>query len=206
MISTVLATNIAAFLLTDVCFFTQQSSLAGSLNRQRESRLDFIFRVNELHCAAKPVYGQEVLDFLTFLPGSRPSPAALSCQVEWNRSGHSSCLFAQSQNKYNYWFQSHAVSEAIYSIEKRLALLTDVIDRYVTLVFCLSFNWIYLIFHCYSVYLFQVYICNSPSGSSFNLHALLPSSSISEPQAGSVLLHAVGTSRSIHPQSSPHPV
>lgn len=75
------------------------------------------------------MYGQEVLDFLTFLPGPRPSPAALSSQGEWGRSGHSSCLFTQWQNKYDYWHQSHGVREAIHSIEERLELLSDIIDR-----------------------------------------------------------------------------
>lgn len=107
----------------------RQSWLADSLKQQRDSRLDFIFRVNERHCGAKPMYGQEVLDFLTFLPGPRPKPSALSSEGEWGRSGQSSCVFAQWQNKYNYWFQSRAVREAIHSIEDRLVLLSDIIDR-----------------------------------------------------------------------------
>lgn len=75
------------------------------------------------------MYGREVLNFLTFLPGPRPSPAALSSEGEWGRSGHSSCLFAQWQNKYDFWLQSPAVREAIHSIDDRLELLNDVIDR-----------------------------------------------------------------------------
>ncbi|XP_068162357.1 helicase SRCAP [Antennarius striatus] len=106
------------------------SWLADSLKQQRDGQLDFITRVNERHCGEKPMYGQEVLDFLTFLPGPRPKPATLSSHGEWDRSGQSSCLFAQWQNKYDYWFQSRAVREAIYSIEDRLELLSDVIDRF----------------------------------------------------------------------------
>lgn len=75
------------------------------------------------------MYGREVLDFLTFLPGPRPKPAALSSQGEWGRSGQSSYLYAQWQNKYDFWFQSRAVRGAIQSIEDRLELLTDLIDR-----------------------------------------------------------------------------
>ncbi|XP_039645103.1 helicase SRCAP isoform X2 [Perca fluviatilis] len=104
--------------------------LADCHKQQRESRLDFIIRVNENHCAAKPMYGREVLNFLTFLPGPRPSPAPLSSKGEWGRSGHSSCLFAQWQNKYDFWLQSHAVREAIHSIDDRLELLNDLIDRF----------------------------------------------------------------------------
>uniref|UniRef100_A0A8P4KN71 Helicase SRCAP n=1 Tax=Dicentrarchus labrax TaxID=13489 RepID=A0A8P4KN71_DICLA len=106
------------------------SWLADSHKQQRDSRLDFIIRVNESHCGAKPMYGREVLDFLTFLPGPRPSPAALSSQGEWSRSGQSSCLYAQWQNKYDYWFQSRAVREAIHSVEDRLELLREVVDRF----------------------------------------------------------------------------
>ncbi|XP_074519891.1 uncharacterized protein srcap [Halichoeres trimaculatus] len=106
------------------------SWLAESNKQQRNSKLDFISRVNELRCGAKPVFGQEVLDFLTFLPGDHPSPSALTPQREWGRSGHSSCLFAQQRNKSDYWFQSRAVSKAIQSIEERLELLQDIIDRF----------------------------------------------------------------------------
>ncbi|KAF3704105.1 Helicase domino [Channa argus] len=106
------------------------SWLADCLKQQRDSQLDFIIRVNERRCGAKPMYGQEVLNFLTFLPGSRPTPATPSSQGEWGRSGHSSCLYAQSLNQLNYWFQSHAVRAAIHSMEQRLELLNDMIDRF----------------------------------------------------------------------------
>ncbi|XP_060884903.1 helicase SRCAP isoform X2 [Labrus mixtus] len=106
------------------------SWLAESQKKQRDGKLDFINAVNELRCGMKPVYGREVLDFLTFLPGGRPSPAASSSQGDWGRSGHSSCLFAQWQNKSDFWFQSHAVREAINSIEERLEMLQDITDRF----------------------------------------------------------------------------
>ncbi|KAM9424228.1 uncharacterized protein srcap isoform 2-T2 [Pholidichthys leucotaenia] len=108
--------------------------LVDAHKQQHDNRLDFIFRVNELHCGSKPVYGQEVLNFLTFLPGPRPSPATLNPQGEWVRSGHSSCLFAQQENKYDYWFQSPAVREAIQGIEERLGLLSDITDRFTFVV------------------------------------------------------------------------
>lgn len=121
--------SVLAFCLSNVYLLIRQLWMADSLKQQRDSRLDFILRVNERHCGAKPVYGHEVLNFLTFLPGPRPSPATVSSQGEWSRSGHSSCVFAQTQNKYNHWFQSRAVREAIHSIEERLELLSDIIDR-----------------------------------------------------------------------------
>ncbi|XP_035000891.2 helicase SRCAP isoform X2 [Hippoglossus stenolepis] len=106
------------------------SWLAESHKQQHNSRLDFIIRANEQHCRAKPMYGREVLNFLTFLPGPRPSPAPLSSQGEWGRSGHSSCLFAQRQNKHDYLCQSHAVRAAIQGTEDRLELLSEMIDRF----------------------------------------------------------------------------
>uniref|UniRef100_A0A674CZ77 Snf2 related CREBBP activator protein n=1 Tax=Salmo trutta TaxID=8032 RepID=A0A674CZ77_SALTR len=56
-----------------------QSWLADSRKKQRDSRLAQIIRINDLHCSAKPVFGHEVLDFLTFLPG------------------HAACLFDRLQ-------------------------------------------------------------------------------------------------------------
>ncbi|XP_068592924.1 helicase SRCAP isoform X2 [Cebidichthys violaceus] len=104
--------------------------LADIHKQQRDSRLDFIIRVNENRCAAKPMYGREVLGFLSFLSGPRPSPAALRPQREWSRSGHSSALYTQWENESNFWFQSRAVREAIHSIDDRLALLNTIVDRF----------------------------------------------------------------------------
>uniref|UniRef100_A0A8C6LQU0 Snf2-related CREBBP activator protein n=1 Tax=Nothobranchius furzeri TaxID=105023 RepID=A0A8C6LQU0_NOTFU len=105
--------------------------LSESLKQQHQSRLDFICQVNERRCGAKPVYGREVLDFLTFLPGPDPSPAMPKVAGEWSRSGHSSCLFTCWQNRNNHWFQSSALSGAINGIEERLELLSEIIDRFV---------------------------------------------------------------------------
>ncbi|XP_068439842.1 helicase SRCAP [Clinocottus analis] len=104
--------------------------LADANKQRRDGHLDFIIRTNESHCAAKPVYGREVLDFLTFLPGPRPAPAGPRAQREWGRSGHSSALYSQWSNKYDFWFQSRAVSDAISGVEDRLELLKDVVDRF----------------------------------------------------------------------------
>ncbi|KAK7919410.1 hypothetical protein WMY93_010694 [Mugilogobius chulae] len=103
-------------------------SLVESLKQQRESKLDLFMQVNDRRCGAKPVYGREVLDFLTFLSGPAVSPAPLSSQPHWGRSGHSSCLYTQSKD--NFWFQSHTVQEGIYTVEDRLQQLKEIIDRF----------------------------------------------------------------------------
>lgn len=105
------------------------SWLADSRKVQRDERVSQIIRINDLHCSAKPVYGHEVLDFLTFLPGPCPSPAHPALGG-WRYSGYSSCLTAQSQRSSEYLTKSEALKEAIHTSEKRLELLTEVIDRF----------------------------------------------------------------------------
>uniref|UniRef100_A0A8B9JQX8 Snf2-related CREBBP activator protein n=1 Tax=Astyanax mexicanus TaxID=7994 RepID=A0A8B9JQX8_ASTMX len=85
------------------------SWLAERRKAQRDTRISQIIQVNEVHCNAKPVYGKEVLDFLTFLPGPRPTPARPVIN-SWSHSGYRSCLMAQSK--------------------KRLQLLSEVIERF----------------------------------------------------------------------------
>ncbi|XP_066522462.1 helicase SRCAP isoform X2 [Hoplias malabaricus] len=105
------------------------SWLADRRKAQRDGRISQIIRVNERHCIAKPVYGREVLDFLTFLPG--PNPASARPNINrWNNLGYSSCLTAQSQNESDYLEQSKTLREAIHNYEERLQLLSGVIDRF----------------------------------------------------------------------------
>ncbi|XP_053368050.1 helicase SRCAP [Clarias gariepinus] len=105
------------------------SWLADRHKVQTDDRISQIFRINELHCNVKPVFGQEVLDFLTFLPGPCPTPAQ-PILSRWSQSGHSACLKAQSQHKSDYLDQSKFLREAIYSSEQRLHLMSEVIDRF----------------------------------------------------------------------------
>ncbi|XP_016317212.1 helicase SRCAP-like isoform X3 [Sinocyclocheilus anshuiensis] len=105
------------------------SWLADSRKDQRDSRISQIMRINELHCSAKPVYGREVLDFLTFLPGPCPSPPR-PVMNNWSYSGYSSCLTAQSHHTSSFLEKSQALKEAIHNSEERLQLLSDVIDRF----------------------------------------------------------------------------
>ncbi|XP_031416506.1 helicase SRCAP isoform X2 [Clupea harengus] len=105
------------------------SWLEDDRKAQRDARLARIIRINEHHCNAKPAYGREVLEFLTFLPGAAPKPAPPALG-EWSRSGHSSCLLANSQQTRDLWVQSKALRSAIQNTEERLAGLSEVIDRF----------------------------------------------------------------------------
>ncbi|KAK2876406.1 hypothetical protein Q8A67_020502 [Cirrhinus molitorella] len=105
------------------------SWLTDSRKAQRDSRISQIMRINELRCSAKPVYGREVLDFLTFLPGPCPSPPRPVVN-NWSYSGYSSCLTAQSHHTYSFLEKSRVLKEAIQNSEERLKLLSEIIDRY----------------------------------------------------------------------------
>ncbi|XP_048027660.1 helicase SRCAP isoform X1 [Megalobrama amblycephala] len=105
------------------------SWLAGRRKAQRDDRISQIMRINELHCNAKPVYGREVLDFLTFLPGPCPSPPRPVVN-NWSYSGYSSCLTAQSHHTSCILEKSKVLTEAIHNSEERLQLLSEVIDRF----------------------------------------------------------------------------
>ncbi|XP_067286136.1 helicase SRCAP isoform X2 [Pseudorasbora parva] len=105
------------------------SWLADRRKTQRDDRISQIMRINELRCSAKPVYGHEVLDFLTFLPGPCPSPPSPVVN-KWSYSGYSSCLIAQSQNTSCILEKSKVLKEAIHNSEERLQLISEVIDRF----------------------------------------------------------------------------
>uniref|UniRef100_A0A8D0CJL2 Snf2-related CREBBP activator protein n=1 Tax=Scleropages formosus TaxID=113540 RepID=A0A8D0CJL2_SCLFO len=88
---------------------------------QREERLSRILQVNERHCSAKPVYGCEVLDFLTFLPKPILSPVQ-TFPGDWLSHPEA------------YWVQSKTLREAIHTTEERLQLLRDVIERFIFVI------------------------------------------------------------------------
>ncbi|MBN3315106.1 SRCAP Helicase, partial [Atractosteus spatula] len=103
-----------------------QSWLADRRKAQREARLSRILRVNEQHCSARPIYGQEVLRFLTVL--DRPSAPSPDAPGHWLSSGYAHCLNAQSQAPDRYWERSEALSRVIQTPEQRIEQLSNVID------------------------------------------------------------------------------
>ncbi|XP_051958618.1 helicase SRCAP-like [Xyrauchen texanus] len=109
------------------------SWLADSRKAQRDSRISQIIRINELHCSAKPVYGREVLDFLTFIPGPCQSPARPVLD-NWTYCGYSSCLTAQSHHHKDYLEKSEVLKEAIHNSDERLKHLSEVMDRFTFII------------------------------------------------------------------------
>ncbi|XP_076856552.1 uncharacterized protein srcap isoform X2 [Brachyhypopomus gauderio] len=105
------------------------SWLSDCRKSQRNDRISQIIRVNELHCNTKPVYGKEVLAFLTFLTGVGPTPAR-PVPNSWSHSGYSSCLTAQSQLTRDYLDQSKILRQAIHNSEERLRSLSEVMERF----------------------------------------------------------------------------
>ncbi|XP_016392607.1 helicase SRCAP-like [Sinocyclocheilus rhinocerous] len=105
------------------------SWLADCRKAQRDNRISQIMRINDLHCSANPVYGHEVLDFLTFLPGPCPSPPRPVIN-NWSYSGYSSCLTAQSHHTSSFLEKSQVLKEAIHHSEERLQLLSEIIERF----------------------------------------------------------------------------
>ncbi|XP_066579352.1 helicase SRCAP isoform X2 [Amia ocellicauda] len=104
------------------------SWLADRRKAQREARLSRILRVNEQHCSARPIYGQEVLQFLTITP----RPAAPCGQ--WQSSGYAHCLAAQSDAPDRYWERSEALRRAIHTPEQRIQQLNTIIDRFIFVI------------------------------------------------------------------------
>ncbi|XP_069044099.1 helicase SRCAP isoform X2 [Lepisosteus oculatus] len=108
------------------------SWLADRRKAQREARLSRILRVNEQHCSARPIYGQEVLRFLTVL--DRPSAPSPDAPGHWLSSGYAHCLNAQSQAPDRYWERSEALSRVIQTPEQRIEQLSNVIDRFIFVI------------------------------------------------------------------------
>ncbi|XP_062859167.1 helicase SRCAP isoform X2 [Trichomycterus rosablanca] len=105
------------------------SLLEDRLKAHRDDRISQIFRINELHCNSKPVYGKEVLDFLTFLPGPNPTPTRPILNT-WSHSGYSSCLISQSQLKHDHQDSCKTLRKVIHSSEERLQMMSEILDRF----------------------------------------------------------------------------
>ncbi|XP_060112592.1 helicase SRCAP isoform X2 [Heteronotia binoei] len=123
-------------------------SLEDKRKKQKEERLDRLFRLNEQHCNLAPIYGTEVLQFCTLFP---PAPAVWRNEEEesdeqvvaaqdikpkgWRGASYAHCYAAQvqrdPQSLASYWQRSEALAQAILTPQQRIEQLTDIIERFI---------------------------------------------------------------------------
>lgn len=120
--------------------------LEDKRKKQKEERLDRLFRLNEQHCNLAPMYGTEVLRFCTLFP---PAPASWRNEEEgsdeqvvaaqdvepkgWRGASYAHCYAAQVQRDPQslaaYWQRSETLAQAILTPQQRIEQLTDIIER-----------------------------------------------------------------------------
>ncbi|XP_077170622.1 helicase SRCAP isoform X6 [Paroedura picta] len=124
-------------------------SLEDKRKKQKEERLDRLFRLNEQHCNLAPIYGVEVLRFCTLFP---PAPASWRNEEEaesdgqevaardvepkgWRGASYAHCFAAQVQRDPQslaaYWQRSETLAQAILIPQHRIGQLTDIIERFI---------------------------------------------------------------------------
>uniref|UniRef100_A0A670JF96 Snf2 related CREBBP activator protein n=1 Tax=Podarcis muralis TaxID=64176 RepID=A0A670JF96_PODMU len=94
------------FSLTGFTLSGLQESLEEKRKKQKEERLDRLFRLNEQHCNLVPIYGTEVLHFCTLFP---PDPHRLKA----------------------HWQRADTLAQAILKPQQRIEELTDIIERFI---------------------------------------------------------------------------
>ncbi|XP_058868222.1 helicase SRCAP [Acipenser ruthenus] len=96
---------------------------------QRASRLDRLFQLNERHCAARPVYGAELLGLCSLMGRSAVAPPPAG---EWQGSGYAHCLNAvQSLAS---WGRTRPLTEAIRNPVQRIEELAEIINRFIFVI------------------------------------------------------------------------
>ncbi|XP_041094670.1 helicase SRCAP [Polyodon spathula] len=96
---------------------------------QRASRLDRLFQLNERHCAARPVYGAELLGLCSFMGCSAVAPPP---EGEWQGSGYAHCLNAVQSLA--GWGRTRPLTEAIRNPVQRIEELADIINRFIFVI------------------------------------------------------------------------
>uniref|UniRef100_A0A224XG66 Putative chromatin remodeling complex wstf-iswi small subunit n=1 Tax=Panstrongylus lignarius TaxID=156445 RepID=A0A224XG66_9HEMI len=94
--------------------------------QRRQEKLALIAKLNEIRCRALPVYGIDLVSALTINKG--PS------KLEWSYSGYVHCKHAKNNDPTNYWTETEALRETIYSAEERVAQLSEIFSRFVLYV------------------------------------------------------------------------
>ncbi|XP_039186431.1 helicase SRCAP isoform X1 [Crotalus tigris] len=131
-------------------------ALEDKRKKQKEERLDRLFRLNEQHCNLVPIYGTEVLRFCSLFPPAPPAPqekeeekeevmaeasderarATQKVEPKGSRgSGYTHCYAAQVQRSAQhleaYWQRSETLAQAILTPKQRIEELTDIIERFI---------------------------------------------------------------------------
>ncbi|CAH2308297.1 helicase SRCAP isoform X1 [Pelobates cultripes] len=84
--------------------------------KHKVERLERIFRLNEQRCGLTPVYGTEVIQFCTLSD---------KATIAWPNS----CPFAS--NLQDYWLQTNAFKNCIFTPQQRLEQLGPLIERFI---------------------------------------------------------------------------
>ncbi|XP_029462674.1 LOW QUALITY PROTEIN: helicase SRCAP [Rhinatrema bivittatum] len=97
-------------------------SLEETRKRQKEERLERLFRISKQHCALSPVYGTEVLR-LCSLFARPPGVGDAYCRAaQLQQNAHSSAV---------YWQQTEALNHAILQPQQRMEQLKHIIERFI---------------------------------------------------------------------------
>nr|XP_033800900.1 helicase SRCAP isoform X2 [Geotrypetes seraphini] len=97
-------------------------SLEETRKKQKEERLERLFRISEQHCVLSPIYGTEVLR-LCSLFGSPPGVGYAYCQAaQLQQDTHSLAV---------YWQQTEALTHAILQPQQRMEQLMHIIERFI---------------------------------------------------------------------------
>ncbi|XP_024084966.1 helicase domino isoform X2 [Cimex lectularius] len=95
--------------------------------RRRQEKLTLISRVNEMRCNALPIYGVDLIESLSLQD-------KLTKETNWLCTGYIHCKQAKSPDPSLYWNKTEALQNMIYSIEERVANLSDIFNRFVMFV------------------------------------------------------------------------
>jgi len=109
--------------------------LTTKRRRARQERLERLNMINRRRCDSFVVYGNDVHRIVDSLSTTAAAASA------WSRVGYVNCLAAQfdgllsPRSMLTYWRQTDALKRAVYTPDRRLEQLRDVLDRYAYLLF-----------------------------------------------------------------------
>ncbi|XP_043943014.1 helicase SRCAP [Protopterus annectens] len=110
-------------------------SLEEKKRKQKEERLDRIFRINERHCTAVPMYGTEILHLCKMFSFPSQKEDCIHESTFWSSCGYAHCCASQICEKVDFtasvWTRTEALTRAIHSPLDRLKELDGIIERFI---------------------------------------------------------------------------